>query len=121
MNKKSLGIAMKVARGELGLNQEQMAEKFGVAQQTLGDWERTGKIPAGRKWQIKEFYGIDIEQASVSAKNHSHASGGYMEITNSQAPAQALSVEEQYLINLLREKDATKSHLRRYIAELLAL
>ncbi len=51
---------------------------------------------------------------------HGHAAGRDMTVTNHHTPSDDLSIEERYLINLLREKDTTKSYLRRFIAELLA-
>ena len=55
----------------------------------------------------------------AKAKGRGHAAGRDMTINNSR-PAADLSLEEQYLINLLREKDPAKADLRRYIQEQLA-
>jgi len=109
-----------------GLSQREMGEMLGVKQQVVGMWERLGVIPEKRYQQISELYGFDVEQyleevnisSTVYADHHSAAAGRDATVNGISL---SLSPEEQVLINLLREKDDNKTHLRKYIIELMSV
>jgi len=86
---------------------------------TLQSW---AKLHEAFPRAIPEPQYVDGKKIYISADNQSridsaNLSGRDMHIENNNP----LSVDEQFLINLLREKDQSKKHLRKYIQELLGL
>lgn len=52
---------LQLARSALGLTQEQMAERCGVTQTTISDWETRAVTPRPKKWPtVATAYGVSL-------------------------------------------------------------
>jgi len=58
------GEQIRQARERRGLTQEQLAQAIGVGQRTVGNWERGATVPLNRMGMLREFFGIDEEDAT---------------------------------------------------------
>lgn len=57
-----LGALLKAARGRNGLAQRDVADRLGVTQQQVSDWESGRSRPrAGRLQLVAETYGLSVE------------------------------------------------------------
>jgi transcriptional regulator with XRE-family HTH domain len=56
------GKDIKAYRASLGMTQEQLAKRFGVAANTVARWERDESIPDGAGMLELAFRGLEIER-----------------------------------------------------------
>jgi transcriptional regulator with XRE-family HTH domain len=63
----SVGALITAARKLSGLSQEAAARELGVDRRSLGEWERTGRVPTDRLGQLRELYGENFRVAEASA------------------------------------------------------
>jgi transcriptional regulator with XRE-family HTH domain len=56
------GSDIKTYRMKLGMTQEELAGRFGVASTTVARWERGERIPAGDGLMELAFLGLEIER-----------------------------------------------------------
>ena len=98
----SIGHAIKMARTELGLSQEEFGEALGVKYQTVGTWERDEVIPPRGRWErIKALCGINIKELSDNTITGTGNVIGSGKI--GMTKGEILSAEEQTLVNAIRE------------------
>jgi transcriptional regulator with XRE-family HTH domain len=63
----SSGEELRRARTAAGLSQEDLAEQIGKARRTVGEWERTGKIPEIYLPRLREILGEDVSLEEAAA------------------------------------------------------
>lgn len=92
--------AVREAREERGHSQRDLADILGISQQAIGRWEKSGSVPR-RYWdQLSDLYGIAFDNKTDKQLKKDN------------------SVEEKYLIQLIREKDRPDM-LRDFIKQML--
>jgi transcriptional regulator with XRE-family HTH domain len=70
----SLGDRIRAAREAAGLSQEELAQRTGVSQRTLGNWERGVSSPRSRLGSLERVLGVhlrdeDTDHGGVSLRN----------------------------------------------------
>ena len=66
------GERLRLARRRAGLRQRDLAQRIGVARETIRRWETTGRIPARRLPTVAEALGMDLDALGgpQDASNH---------------------------------------------------
>jgi len=63
MNQQKIGEFLKCLRKEIGLTQEQLAERFSVSSRTVSRWETGSNMPdVGMLVELADFYDADIRE-----------------------------------------------------------
>lgn len=115
----SLGEAVKIARTIARESQATFSKSFGIAQQTIGEWESTGKVPE-RHWpKLLEKYNVDA-RSYVTNKNNQTTTNSPGSIQSgrdtisSNLSTPNITKEDQELVELLLKygNNKIKSDLR---------
>lgn len=104
-----MGAVITAARKLSGLSQEDVAGKLGVTRRSVGEWERSGRIPEHRMDQLRELYGDSLRRAEADPDQLADVID-----LGAGETAQPVTVEYRgYRVTMYPRRGATSEELRR--------